>query len=109
MFVLQLEIPIATVKHILSFCKREGIITVLNPAPASKELVLTDPIFKCVDYLIPNETESQLLTSLTTDSREELMDALLTNQHMTVIMTIGGEGAFVGQANQVKIVLLSNF
>ena len=102
-FVLQLEIPILTVKHIIAFCKREGIITVVNPAPKYNEFLLTDTIFDCIDYLIPNETESRLITGkLENGTTESLMDTLLDNRKMTVIMTLGSKGAYIGQNHQVE-------
>lgn len=105
MFVLQLEIPIVTIKHILTYCKANGIVSILNPAPASSELLLSDPVFECVDYLIPNETESQLITGMTnTASADDMMELLVkSRKHMTVIMTLGGEGAFVGYDEKVYI------
>ena len=101
---MQLEIPIPTVKHILEFCKKRGIISILNPAPASSELLLDDPAFQWIDYFIPNETESQLIAGLSNNSSKEvIMDTLLqANKQMTVIMTLGGEGAFIGYENQVN-------
>ena len=79
-------------------------MSVLNPAPASKEFVLSDPAFDYVDYLIPNETESVLLSNGNpSDSKEALMDKLLAEKRMTVIMTLGGEGAFVGRGHQVLV------
>ena len=81
----------------------KGIVTVLNPAPVSKELLLTDPVFECVDFLLPNETESQLLTQLPSSSEDAMMDRLLSVQKdMVVIMTLGGRGAFVGMKTGVR-------
>lgn len=59
--MLQLEIPISTVEFVASECKRRGITTVLNPAPAmrlSKELV------ENVDICTPNEIECEQIFSL---------------------------------------------
>lgn len=94
-----------TIKHILAYCKANGIVSILNPAPASSELLLSDPVFECVDYLIPNETESQLITGMSnTVTPDDMMDMLVKSRnHMTVIMTLGGEGAFVGYNEKVWI------
>ena len=82
----------------------KGLATVLNPAPASKELLLTDPVFECVDFLLPNETESQLLTQMPSSSEDAMMDRLLSVQKdMVVIMTLGGSGAFVGMKTGVGV------
>lgn len=74
----------------------------LNPAPASKELLLSDPAFSCVDFLLPNETESQLLTQKSSENEDELMDGLLSERKgMIVIMTLGGNGAYIGMKGEV--------
>lgn len=74
----------------------------LNPAPASKELLLSDPVFSCVDFLLPNETESQLLTQKSSENEDELMDGLLSERKgMIVIMTLGGNGAYIGMKGEV--------
>ena len=75
----------------------------LNPAPASKELLLTDAVFNCVDFLLPNETESQLLIQKFSENEDELMDGLLSEREdMIVIMTLGGNGAYIGMKKEVK-------
>lgn len=56
--LLQLEIPIETVKAIARHAKRQGIPVILNPAPA----VLLDPeLIEDVTYLTPNEHECELI------------------------------------------------
>ena len=51
--LVQLEIPVETALHALAVGRREGVRTILNPAPAPVE-----PIAPDVDYLVPNETEA---------------------------------------------------
>src|SRR4051812_9078662 len=51
--VVQLEIPVETALHALELARREGVRTILNPAPAPPA-----PIAPTVDYLTPNETEA---------------------------------------------------
>ena len=52
--VMQLEIPIATVRHAARMCRRLGVYTILDPAPAP-----TTPLRLLVDLLTPNETEAK--------------------------------------------------
>ena len=52
--VMQLEIPLATVRHALAMCRRLGVYTILDPAPAPAKTVRFQ-----VDLLTPNETEAR--------------------------------------------------
>ncbi|MEA2708320.1 MAG: ribokinase [Phycisphaerales bacterium] len=56
--VLQLEIPLATVRHALKLCRRLGVFTILDPAPAPQKRMRFD-----VDLLTPNETEARAVSS----------------------------------------------
>lgn len=100
--VLQQEIPLSTIKHILRVCHQHGIITILNPAPASPELTLQDEEFGFADIIIPNETEAQLITGIPEGKEEEMMD-ILASQHpqQLVVMTRGKRGAIIRRGNEV--------
>ncbi|WP_214780236.1 ribokinase [Exiguobacterium sp. s22] len=52
--LLQLEIPIETVKQVTSYCKAKGIPVLLNPAPSQQ---LPSEVIEDVTYLTPNEHE----------------------------------------------------
>jgi ribokinase len=52
--VLQLEIPLATVRHAVAICRRLGVYSILDPAPAPSK-----PLRLAVDLLTPNETEAK--------------------------------------------------
>ena len=52
--VMQLEIPLATVRHARKVCRRLGVFTILDPAPAPAKPMRFD-----VDLLTPNETEAR--------------------------------------------------
>ncbi|MCQ2801940.1 MAG: ribokinase [Bacilli bacterium] len=57
-FVTQLENNISAIAYALKVAKEKGMITVLNPAPANVEI---KQALNFVDYLIPNETEYEIL------------------------------------------------
>lgn len=57
-FVTQLENNINATRYALKRAKEKGLITVLNPAPANKEIASS---LMYVDYFVPNETEYELL------------------------------------------------
>lgn len=74
------------------------IVTILNPAPASTEVLLDN-----VDIIVPNETESQIITGSELCDSSEMMDKMTQMKAgLVVIMTLGGEGAFVGRGNEVR-------
>jgi ribokinase len=104
MVLLQLEIPLDVVEYILKKSKEYNKITVLNPAPAEK---LSMDIIKNVDYLVPNETELELLSGMPANSQEEVLAATKKLMDMGVknlIVTMGKNGSvFVGEDKVVKI------
>jgi ribokinase len=57
--LVQMEIPMETVREALTIGKRRGLITILNPAPACP---LPSDLLRLVDILTPNESETQALT-----------------------------------------------
>src|SRR6185437_13456526 len=56
--LVQLEIPIETVRTALEIARARDIVTVLNPAPARP---VPDDLLRLVDWLTPNETEAAML------------------------------------------------
>lgn len=92
--LIQLEIPLEIVKYSLEIAKKNGVVTVLNPAPA---LQLDDEILSNVDIITPNESETQILTGLNIESEKEIKTAairLLEKVNDTVVVTLGSRGVF---------------
>ncbi len=94
----QLETPIETIEQAFTKAKAHGLQTVLNPAPAQK---LSSSLISNTDLLIPNETEFELLTGFSPETKEGL-DAgttLLFEQGVkALIITLGKNGAlYVGR------------
>jgi len=59
--LLQLEIPVATVRRAIELCRELGVLTILDPAPA--DAGLPRELF-AVDVLTPNAGEAATLTGL---------------------------------------------
>ncbi len=59
--VMQLEVPLETVRHAITLCRRLGIRTILDPAPVPERGLPRD--MYAVDILTPNQTEAQALLS----------------------------------------------
>src|SRR5204862_4978704 len=58
--LLQLEIPLPTVRHAIRLCRRLGVPTMLDPAPVPVK-GLPKALY-AVDVLTPNRPEAALLT-----------------------------------------------
>jgi ribokinase len=94
--ICQLEVPLDTVLWTLRTARQHGAITVLNPAPAQP---VAPELWPLVDYLTPNEVEaaqaSGLPLSVPSDAGN-VARTLLARGPRVVILTLGGQGAFIG-------------
>lgn len=68
--LLQLEIPLETVKTALQLARSAGVKTVLNPAPA---LILEEELIKLTDVITPNESEFEILADCRIGESEQLL------------------------------------
>lgn len=95
--VLQLETPLATVRHAIRLAHELGKTVVLNPAPAQ---VLPADLLAQVEYLIPNEIEAAMLAGLPEASldNDAAIDAavarLRANGSANVLVTLGSKGVY---------------
>jgi ribokinase len=102
--VAQLETPLATVKAAVETAAKAGVRVILNPAPARP---LPNSLLKRVSILTPNETEAQLLTGINvTDEAAagKACSVLRSRGVATVVLTLGGRGAFVVDAEGQRLV-----
>jgi len=103
LIVLQLEIPLETIYYAIQFGYKNQIPVILNPAPASKDLDF-NRILTC-DYLMPNETELELLTGLPVQTEEQVQHAakmLVDKGLKNVIVTLGQSGVLWMTRNHVQ-------
>jgi len=102
--VIQLEIPLETVAHIIQKGKRLGKKVILNPAPAHQ---LDDKLFEDLYLITPNETEAEILTGVEITDEETAKAAgrrLLDKGVKNVIITLGRKGALVMNSEICEIV-----
>lgn len=105
LIVMQLEISLETVYHVIELGVRENIPVLLNPAPAVPGLDM-DKIC-LLDMLVPNETELAILTGLpveTQDQIETAAKALVGQGIKKVIVTMGSKGALLVTAGGMTLV-----
>ena len=85
--LLQLEIPLATVRHTLTVARQHAVPVVLNPAPAQP---LPAALLAGVEVLIPNQTE---LAQLTGEAEIEAgARRLLAAGVRNIVVTLGADG-----------------
>lgn len=93
--LLQLEIPIATVRHAAEVAKRYGVTVVLNPAPAPAA-PLPAELLHNVDILIPNRTEMEAIAGVPEGTSPEKATAIICESGVgTVVVTLGSAGALI--------------
>jgi len=99
-FVTQLEIPLPTVRTGLKMAKKQGAITLLNPAPATR---LPSEFLDHVDFLVPNELEAQTLSGIKMKSVHDLPkigNKLLSLGSKNVVITLGSKGLYFKNEEQ---------
>jgi ribokinase len=96
--IMQFEVPLATIYHTVRFARAHNIRCIVNPAPAVPAS-LGDLVG--ADYLIPNETEAELITGLPVQTMEQAVacaGALLGKGFRRVVITLGARGALLADA-----------
>ena len=97
--LLQLEVPLETVRLAAGIASANGVRVILNPAPARP---LDDDLLKHVSILTPNAIESAMLTGREVGSESDAAKAagILRDRGVaTVIITLGSRGAYVSGAD----------
>jgi len=96
--ILQFEIPLDTIYHTVRFARAHNIRCIVNPAPAVAAS-LAD--LSGADYLIPNETEAELITGLPVQTLEQAATcaaALVQKGFRRVVLTLGSRGALLADS-----------
>lgn len=102
----QLETNIEALTKAVEIAHSKGIKVILNPAPAPL-LPLPDELLSMIDILTPNETEAFVISGIkviTFDDAAKAAGLIRSKGIGTVIITMGGKGAFVStQSAEYKI------
>ncbi|MDC3233101.1 ribokinase [Pelagibacteraceae bacterium] len=99
-FLTQLEIPKNVTLYSLKIAKENKVLTILNPAPASK---ISKEFFNYIDYFTPNETEAEFYTGIKITNEKEAKEAsikLLNIGLKRVIITLGEKGLFYSDGKE---------
>jgi len=89
--IVQLEIPLEAIEMALKIAKKEGVKTILNPAPANSAAINLLPL---VDIITPNETETEALTGVYPDS------LAATEKAMQVFHDLGADGVIITKGEE---------
>ncbi|MCF8346450.1 MAG: ribokinase [Bacteroidales bacterium] len=92
--LMQMEIPYQTVREIALLAKKYNTKVMLNPAPAR---VLDEELMDCVDYLVVNESEANLISGLDIerDGLEVVARKMLEMGSKMIIITLGKDGSYI--------------
>jgi ribokinase len=104
--LLQLEIPLDTVAHIIDATRGSSRRVILDPAPAPASVLPLNFLNEL--YLItPNETEAKKLTGIEVrddKSAEVAAKKLLATGVKNVAITMGARGVVLAQENTIKFI-----
>lgn len=98
--IAQFESAIDSTVEAFNLAKEVGVKTILNPAPALENV--PEELLKVTDMIIPNETETEILTGISITDEESLKQAAAHLHQLgieVVIITIGSKGAFYSIKN----------
>lgn len=92
--VMQNEIPLDVIYHVLELCRKLDVTMIHNPAPAVKEF--EKKYLGLIDYFVPNETEMELILNRKLDSDVESMAReVLQLGCKNIIITLGSKGSLL--------------
>lgn len=93
--IAQFETNLSSIEKAFEIAKQANVTTILNPAPAPKEIPAK--LIQSTDILVPNETELEMITGRKVTNQKELDNAAQVIHQMGVkglIVTLGSKGAF---------------
>ena len=90
--MLQLETPYETIAHAIELCRRLGVYTILDPAPAPAAM---PEVFYRVDLLTPNQAEARTLLGMGRGASDDIVvgKRLLKRGARAVVLKLGSDGA----------------
>jgi ribokinase len=98
--LLQLESPLEAVTRAAELAHAHGVTVVLNPAPARE---LPAELLALVDVLVPNESETAILTGLPASGQAEVQAAALLELGVgAALLTLGERGALLARPEGTK-------
>lgn len=103
--IAQFETPLASTLYAFKLAKANGVMTILNPAPAIEKI--PSELLEVTDVITPNETESALITGIKIESEADLAKNAAKLHELgveNVIITYGDKGAYIATPKVEKVV-----
>lgn len=94
--IAQFESSLASTLEAFQLAKAANVTTILNPAPALEQV--SEALLQVTDLIIPNETETEILTGIKVTDEASLRQAAEAFHQLgikAVIITLGSQGAFL--------------
>ena len=91
-------------ERIVALAEKKGVKVILNPAPVQK---ISDTVLSKIDIITPNEVEAEILTGIPVTDEEnakKAADWFMDKGVKSVIITLGGRGAYVASEEQRKLI-----
>jgi ribokinase len=102
--LVQLEVPLATVIAAVEIARRNGVLTILDPAPAPRQPLPSELL--AVDLISPNQSEAEALTGMAVanpaDARRAAA-ALHERGASRIVIKLGEQGALAAEFPGVAI------
>ncbi len=101
--IMQMEIPIETIKFAVRLADEKGIKTVVNASPLPKT-PLDEEMMLSIDYLVVNEIEAEGITGISVVDLESGYDAVKALKEITkgtILLTLGKEGSIVANEGDI--------
>ena len=102
--VLQLEVPLDTVREAARMARARGLTVLLDPAPVQP---LPESLLREVDILLPNQGEAALLTQMDTveaTTAQEAGTRLRARGPRVVLVKLGRDGVLIVDESGVRLV-----
>jgi len=99
--LLQLETPMETVLEAAKWAHAKGVPVILNPAPAAK---LPKKLYRCLEWITPNETEAELITGIKVadaESAGKATEVFRKRGVRHVVITMGSKGVYCGDCGMM--------
>jgi ribokinase len=97
--IAQFETPQEATLEAFKIAKKYGVVTILNPAPASK---IDDELLRVTDIIAPNETESEVITGIPVETKQQMEKTATYFKEKgvgTTLITLGSRGVYYANQN----------
>lgn len=101
----QFEVPVEATLVAFRHAKERGLVTILNPAPAIKNI--PPELLSVTDIITPNETESAVITGITIKNEADLAANAQKLHELGVkhvVITYGDKGAYLSSNGVQELV-----